>query len=144
MTDSSPAIIFNIVDFPHPEGPKRTKKSSRSKENEMFCTTSDFWSYDFDMLFKEPLNNSLYAVPTRCISRHLSLIQVISAQNSHYFSAFLLRFLKRADYPYLRLWKVFVRRLQGRINWHRRTWRTADSRFSSARDTPFSYSRTDT
>lgn len=38
---------------------------------------------------REPLNNSLYAVPTRCISRHLRLIQVISAQNSRYSSAFL-------------------------------------------------------
>ena len=32
-----------------------------------------------DTSVREPLNNSLYAVPTRCISRHLSLIQVISA-----------------------------------------------------------------
>lgn len=43
----------------------------------------------------EPLNNSLCSVPTRCISRHLRLAKVISAQNSHYLSAFLLRFPKK-------------------------------------------------
>ena len=48
---------------------------------------------------KEPLNNSLYPVPTRCISRHLRLVKVISAQNSHYLSAFLLRFPKKGRLP---------------------------------------------
>ena len=49
--------------------------------------------------FKEPLNNSLCSVPTRCISRHLRLVKVISVQNSHYLSAFLLRFPKKGRLP---------------------------------------------
>ena len=48
---------------------------------------------------REPLNNSLCSVPTRCISRHLRLVKVISAQNSHYLSAFLLRFPKKGRLP---------------------------------------------
>lgn len=48
---------------------------------------------------KEPLNNSLCSVPTRCISRHLRLVKVISVQNSHYLSAFLLRFPKKGRLP---------------------------------------------
>ena len=48
---------------------------------------------------KEPLNNSLYPVSTQCISRHLRLVKVISAQNSHYLSAFLLRFPKKGRLP---------------------------------------------
>ena len=48
---------------------------------------------------KEPLNNSLYPVSTRCISRHLHLVKVISAQNSHYLSTFLLRFPKKGRLP---------------------------------------------
>ena len=44
---------------------------------------------------REPLNNSLYPVSTQCISRHLRLVKVISAQNSHYLSTFLLLFLKK-------------------------------------------------
>ena len=48
---------------------------------------------------KEPLNNSLCSVPTRCISRNLHLVKVISAQNSHYLSAFLLLFLKKGRLP---------------------------------------------
>ena len=44
---------------------------------------------------REPLNNSLYPVSTQCISRHLRLVKVISAQNSYYLSAFLLRFPKK-------------------------------------------------
>ena len=47
----------------------------------------------------EPLNNSLCSVPTRCISRHLPLVKMISAQNSHYLSAFLLLFLKKGRLP---------------------------------------------
>ena len=46
---------------------------------------------------KEPLNNSLYPVSTRCISRHLPLVKMISAQNSHYLSTFLLRFPKKGQ-----------------------------------------------
>ena len=48
---------------------------------------------------REPLNNSLYPVSTQCISRHLRLVKVISAQNSHYLSAFLLLFLKKGRLP---------------------------------------------
>ena len=48
---------------------------------------------------KEPLNNRLYLVSTQCISRHLRLVKVISAQNSHYLSAFLLLFLKKGRLP---------------------------------------------
>ena len=48
---------------------------------------------------REPLNNSLCSVPTRCISRNLHLVKVISAQNSHYLSAFLLLFLKKGRLP---------------------------------------------
>lgn len=48
---------------------------------------------------KEPLNNSLCSVPTRCISRNLPLVKMISAQNSHYLSAFLLLFLKKGRLP---------------------------------------------
>ena len=47
----------------------------------------------------EPLNNSLCSVPTRCISRNLPLVKMISAQNSHYLSAFLLLFLKKGRLP---------------------------------------------
>ena len=48
---------------------------------------------------KEPLNNRLYLVSTQCISRHLRLAEVISAQNSHYLSTFLLRFPKKGRLP---------------------------------------------
>ena len=48
---------------------------------------------------REPLNNSLCSVPTRCISRNLPLVKMISAQNSHYLSAFLLLFLKKGRLP---------------------------------------------
>lgn len=48
---------------------------------------------------KEPLNNSLCSVSTQCISRHLPLVKMISAQNSHYLSAFLLLFLKKGRLP---------------------------------------------
>ena len=48
---------------------------------------------------KEPLNNSLCPVPARYIGRYLHLVKVISAQNSHYFSAFLLRFPKKGRLP---------------------------------------------
>ena len=51
------------------------------------------------MPIREPLNNSLCSVPTRCISRNLHLVKVISAQNSHYLSAFLLLFLKKGRLP---------------------------------------------
>ena len=47
----------------------------------------------------EPLNNRLYLVSTQCISRHLRLAEVISAQNSHYLSTFLLRFPKKGRLP---------------------------------------------
>lgn len=53
----------------------------------------------FDQESKEPLNNSLCSVPTRCISRNLPLVKMISAQNSHYLSAFLLLFLKKGRLP---------------------------------------------
>ena len=49
--------------------------------------------------FREPLNNRLYLVSTQCISRHLRLAEVISAQNSHYLSTFLLRFPKKGRLP---------------------------------------------
>ena len=48
---------------------------------------------------REPLNNRLYLVSTQCISRHLRLAEVISAQNSHYLSTFLLRFPKKGRLP---------------------------------------------
>ena len=48
---------------------------------------------------REPLNNSLSPVSTQCISHHLRLVKVISAQNSHYLSAFLLLFLKNGRLP---------------------------------------------
>ena len=48
---------------------------------------------------KEPLNNSHYPVSTQCISRHLRLVKVISAQNSYYLSAFLPRFPKKGRLP---------------------------------------------
>lgn len=48
---------------------------------------------------KEPLNNSLCPVSARCISRNLHLVKVISVQNGHYFSAFLLLFLKKGRLP---------------------------------------------
>ena len=54
---------------------------------------------EFEAEAKEPLNNSLCSVPTRCISRHLPLVKMISAQNSHYLSAFLLLFLKKGRLP---------------------------------------------
>ena len=47
--------------------------------------------------FREPLNNSLCPVSTRCISRNLHLVKVISVKNGHYFSAFLLLFLKKGN-----------------------------------------------
>ena len=49
--------------------------------------------------FREPLNNSLCPVSARCISRNLHLVKVISVQNGHYFSAFLLLFLKKGRLP---------------------------------------------
>ena len=49
--------------------------------------------------FREPLNNSLCPVSTRCISRNLHLVKAISVQNGHYFSAFLLLFLKKGRLP---------------------------------------------
>ena len=94
---------------------------------------------------REPLNNSLCSVPTRCISRNLHLVKVISVQNSHYLSAFLLLFLKKGRLPpCIRLRRVFARLWQAHTNWHKRTWRTVGSRFSSDHDTRFSCSRTDT
>ena len=51
------------------------------------------------IIIKEPLNNRLYLVSTQCISRHLRLAEVISAQNSHYLSTFLLRFPKKGRLP---------------------------------------------
>ena len=48
---------------------------------------------------REPLNNSLYPVSTQFMSRHFRLVKVISAQNSHYLSAFLLLFLKKGRLP---------------------------------------------
>ena len=48
---------------------------------------------------REPLNNSLCPVSARCISRNLHLVKVISVQNGHYFSAFLLLFLKKGRLP---------------------------------------------
>ena len=48
---------------------------------------------------KEPLNNRLYLVSPQCISRHLRLAEVISAQNSHYLSTFLLCFPKKGRLP---------------------------------------------
>jgi len=50
-------------------------------------------------VLKEPLNNRLYPVSTQCINRHLRLVKVISAQSSHYVSAFLLLFLKKGRLP---------------------------------------------
>ena len=53
--------------------------------------------------------------------------------NSHEFYSFLIAIpWKRVGYPHIRLWKVFARRWQGRIDWHRRTLRTADFRFPQA------------
>lgn len=49
--------------------------------------------------FREPLNNSLCPVSARCISRNLHLVKAISVQNGHYFSAFLLLFLKKGRLP---------------------------------------------
>ena len=49
--------------------------------------------------FREPLNNILCPVSTRCISRNLHLVKVISVKNGHYFSAFLLLFLKKGRLP---------------------------------------------
>ena len=37
---SNPAIMFNKVDFPHPEGPKRTKKLPSSISKLIFLKTS--------------------------------------------------------------------------------------------------------
>ena len=58
--------------------------------------------------FREPLNNSHYPVPTRCISRHLRLVKVISAQNSHYLSAFLLHFPKKGRLPLCQIVESFL------------------------------------
>ena len=37
---SNPAIIFNNVDFPHPEGPNKTKKLPSSISKLIFLNTS--------------------------------------------------------------------------------------------------------
>ena len=88
--------------------------------------------------------NSVHSVPIHVISHFCAWLRRFQRKNSLYFSAFLILSWKRADCPYIRLWRVFARRWQERTNWHRRTWLTTDSRFSSVRDTRFSYSRTDT
>ena len=46
-------------------------------------------------------------------------------------------FPKRADFPYIRLRRLFARQWQVHINWHSRTYRTADSRFSWVSNTLF-------
>ena len=55
--------------------------------------------YNPDSRCREPLNNSLCPVSARCISRNLHLVKAISVQNGHYFSAFLLLFLKKGRLP---------------------------------------------
>lgn len=77
VTIVSLGIIFNVLSFAHIIATSRT----------------------YIVSTKEPLNNSLCSVPTRCISRHLRLVKVISVQNSHYLSAFLLRFPKKGRLP---------------------------------------------
>ena len=57
---------------------------------------------------REPLNNSLYPVSTQCISRHLRLVKVISAQNSHYLSTFLLHFPKKGRLPLCQIVESFL------------------------------------
>lgn len=59
-------------------------------------------------MIKEPLNNSLYPVSTQCISRHLRLVKVISAQNSHYLSTFLLHFPKKGRLPLCQIVESFL------------------------------------
>ena len=40
VTSSSPAIIRNVVDLPHPDGPSRTTKLPSSTSNEMSRTAT--------------------------------------------------------------------------------------------------------
>ena len=65
---------------------------------EKFSSITIFF-YCANEIIREPLNNRLYLVSTQCISRHLRLAEVISAQNSHYLSTFLLRFPKKGRLP---------------------------------------------
>lgn len=92
----------------------------------------------------KPLNKSLsfrsqtIYVPIFALDKgYLDEKAIIPRIFNHYF-------LKRADYPYIRLWEVFARQSQANIDWHRRTWHTSDSHSSSTRDIPFSCSQTDT
>ena len=81
---------LGALDSSYVEISKRHKTNSR--QIEALTKVTEKYS-------KEPLNNSLCSVPTRCISRHLPLVKMISAQNSHYLSAFLLPFLKKGRLP---------------------------------------------
>ena len=75
-------------------------------------------------------------MPIRSISHFSALLRRFQCKIAIIVLFFCSIFLKRADRPYIRLWKVFSRRLQGRTNWHKRTLRTDDSRFSSSLCTP--------
>ena len=74
----------------------------------------------------------------------LGLCRKIAAKCSRSYSFFCSYSWKRADFPYIRLWKVFLRRWPERINWHKWTWHTDGSRSSSTHDIPFSCTQTDT
>ena len=87
--------------------------------------------------------NNLYSVPTQWISRFCAWLRQFQGKTSIIPLFFCPISWKRADCPYIRLWKVFARRWQERTNWHRQTSHTADSHFSSVRDMLFSYSQTD-
>ena len=48
---SRPAIIFNKVDFPHPDGPKSTKKFPSSISRLIFFKTSVLPNFLKDLVF---------------------------------------------------------------------------------------------
>ena len=57
----------------------------------------------------------------------LGLCRKIAAKYSRSYSFFRSFSRKRVDFHYIKLWKVFVRRWQERINWHKWTWHTDGS-----------------
>lgn len=65
--------------------------------------------------------NSSYSVPTRYTAVFCAWLRRFQRKKAINSLLFFSIFPQRADCPYLRLLRVFARRLQGRINWHKRT-----------------------
>ena len=88
--------------------------------------------------------NHFYSVPNQYMCQFLHLNKAIWIKSHSPPGFSILISWKRADCPYIRLWKVFGQLSQANIDLHRRTWHTGDSRSSSTRDIPFSCSQADT